>query len=61
MIIHHDQVWFIPGMEGLSNIQISTGTNHYINKEGKKRKEKKRKHLNRCRKKSPMTECDTCS
>jgi hypothetical protein len=32
MIIHHDHVHFIPGMQGWFNIQKSINVIHYINK-----------------------------
>ena len=31
-LIHHDQVRFIPGMEGFFNIHKSINVTHYINK-----------------------------
>ena len=31
-IIHHDQVWFIPGMKGFFNIRKSINVIHRINK-----------------------------
>ena len=31
-LTHHDQVWFIPGMQGFFNIRKLTHVLHYINK-----------------------------
>ena len=45
-IMHHDQVRFIPGMQGCFNICKSVNVIHHINKLN----DKKHDHLNRCRK-----------
>ena len=45
-LIHHDQVEFIPGMQGFFNIHKSVNVIHHINQ----LKHKNHDHLNRCRK-----------
>ena len=54
-LIHHDQVGFIPRVQGFFNIHKSINVRHHINK----LKDKNHDHLSSCRK-NPLTKFSTC-
>ena len=54
-LIHHDQVWIIPGMQGFFNICKSISVIHHINK----LKDKKHTIFSIDREKKPLTKFST--